>query len=288
MTLPFLGFGLGLRTKHYAHIVKHRPKIDFFEIISENYMVAGGRPLHFLDQIREHYPMVMHGVSLSIGSADDLDAHYVGELKKLVARVNPHWVSDHLCWTGIGGKNAHDLLPLPYNEEALKHVVSKIRQFQDAVEKPFLIENVSSYLDYTHSTMTEWDFLANVVTEADCGILLDVNNIYVSSVNHGFDPMDYLRAIPKGRVAQIHMAGHSNKKTHLLDTHDHPVCEGVWNLYAEALQLFGPITTMIERDDRIPAFTVLEKELNRARTMSHDLFGSAKHAKASLEAHHGA
>ncbi len=287
---PLLGFGLGLRTKHYQHILKHQPKIDFFEIISENYMIDGGQPLYFLDQIREHYPMVMHGVSLSIGSSDSLNPGYIKLLKKLAMRVKPPWISDHLCWTGVNRKNAHDLLPLPYNEETLNHVVKKIRAFQDALELPFLIENVSSYLDYTTSTMTEWDFLKAVATEADCGILLDVNNIYVSSVNHNFDPLDYLRAIPKERVAQIHMAGHSNKKTHLLDTHDHPVNKAVWDLYAETLKLMGPITTMIERDDRIPAFPVLEKELRQAREISKEIHGTITHhhPEKTLEAHHSA
>jgi len=267
MNFPFLGFGVGLRPKHYNHILSKSPAIDWLEIISENYMNLGGRPLFILDQIRERYPIVMHGVSLSIGSTDPLNKAYLKSLKELASRINPPWISDHLCWTGVGGHNLHDLLPLPYSEEALTHVIKRVKQVQDVLERPLLLENVSSYMEYADSSMSEWDFLSRVANEANCHILLDVNNIYVSSINHEFDPLDYLKAIPKERVVQIHLAGHSNKKQFLLDTHDHPVKNEVWHLYAEALKLFGPVSTMIERDDRIPPMPTLLKELNMARTI---------------------
>ena len=264
---PFLGFGLGLRPKHYHHILTQWPKIDWFEAISENYMVAGGHPLHILDQIRERYPVVLHGVSLSIGSTDALNYDYLKKLKALAKRVNPKWISDHLCWTSIKGHSVHDLLPLPYNEETLKHVVSRIKEVQDFLERPILIENVSSYMDYTTSNMTEWDFVAALANDSGCRLLLDINNVYVSAFNHHFDALTYFRALPQKRVAQFHLAGHSNMGTFLLDTHDHAVKKTVWDLYRSALEIFGPVATMIERDDKIPPFPKLEAELAKAKSI---------------------
>ena len=220
---PFLGFGLGLRPEHYLEVLESRPAVDWFEIISENYLVDGGKPLHFLDRIREHYPMVMHGVSLSIGSTDPLDLEYLAALKRLAGRVEPAWVSDHLCWTGIDGRNLHDLLPLPYTEEAIAHVAERVSRVQDSLGRQILLENVSSYVTYTDSRVSEWEFLAAVAERADCCILLDVNNIYVSAHNHGFDALAYLDGVPSERVLQIHLAGHSYNGSLIIDTHDHPV-----------------------------------------------------------------
>ncbi len=294
MSFPFLGFGVGLRTKHYPYIVTHWPKeIDWFEALSENYMIDGGRPLFYLDQIRERYPVVLHGVSLNIGSTDPLNKDHLQRLKKLISRVNPPWVSDHLCWTGVGGHNLHDLVPLPYNEETIQHVVRRVKQVQDFLERPILLENVSSYMEYTSSTMPEWEFLERVSEESDCKILLDINNIYVSSINHNFNSMDYINAIPINRVVQFHLAGHSNMKTHLLDTHDHAVKKDVWDLYKKALERFGKISTMIERDDKIPPFPSLVNELSKAKKIFHQVyaasfFSTAKNRKITLEAHFSA
>lgn len=287
MQFPFLGFGVGLRTNHYSFIQTHWPNVDWFEAISENYMVPGGRPLFILDRIRERYPVVLHGVSLSIGSTDPLNFDYLTTLKKLAERVKPAWVSDHLCWTGVGGKNIHDLLPLPYTDEALKHVVGRIRQVQDFLGRQLLLENVSSYMEFTDSRLTEWEFLKTIAVEADCKILLDLNNIYVSSVNHHFNALDYVNAIPKDRVGQFHLAGHSNLGTHLLDTHDHPVKKGVLNLYAEALKRFGPVSTLLEWDDRIPSFPRLLKELDKAKAVFQPIHGPTpqKNPKSPLETH---
>jgi uncharacterized protein len=262
---PSPGFGLGLRTAHYREFVESQPALDWLEIISDNYLIAGGKPLQMLDQIRADYPMVMHGVSLSIGSADGLDLAYLAQIKKLAARVEPLWISDHLCWTGLQGRNSHDLLPLPYTEEALQLVVKHIRQVQDILGRRFVLENVSSYLTYRSSEMSEWQFLKHICEEADCLLLLDVNNIYVSSVNHGFDPLTYLHHLPPQRIQQIHLAGHSNNGDHIIDTHDEPVAEPVWVLYAEACRHAGNVATMIERDDNIPPLPELLAEVNRAR-----------------------
>ena len=265
---PFLGFGLGLRPEHYAAVLESRPAVDWFEIISENYLVAGGKPLYFLDRIREHYPMVMHGVSLSIGGSDPLDTGYLAALKRLAARVEPAWISDHLCWTGIDGRNLHDLLPLPYTEEAIAHVAGRVIQAQDCLGRRILLENVSSYVTYTDSRLSEWEFLSAVAERADCHILLDVNNVYVSAHNHGFDPLAYLDGVPPGRVRQIHLAGHSHNGSLIVDTHDHPVPDPVWALYAEAVARLGPVSTMIERDDDIPPLEVLLAELAQARSLA--------------------
>jgi len=261
----FLGFGLGLRAQHYDEILNGNPQIDWFEVISENYMIPGGQPLRMLDRIRARYPVVMHGVSLSIGSTDPVDSDYLAAVKALAARIEPHWISDHLCWTGIDGRNLHDLLPLPYTEEALQLVVARVGQVQDVLGRQLLLENVSSYLTYRASEMSEWEFLREVAVRADCAILLDINNIYVSSINHGFDALAYLRAMPKDRVRQFHLAGHSDLRGHLIDTHDHPIVEPVWNLYRAAVRQFGAVPTMIERDDNIPALSELVAELQIAR-----------------------
>jgi len=265
---PSLGFGLGLRPDHYESIVEARPAVDWLEVISENYMVAGGAPLAHLDRIRRDFPMVMHGVSLSIGSTAPLDAGYLAALKALAARIEPHWISDHLCWTGTGGVNMHDLLPLPYTEEALAHVAGRIGRVQDALGRRILIENVSSYVGFRDSVMPEWEFLAEVARRADCDILLDVNNIYVSAFNHEFDAQAYLAGVPAERVRQIHLAGHRNCGTHIVDTHDHPVIDPVFALYADAVRRFGPVSTMIERDDDIPPLPVLLAELDRVRAVA--------------------
>src|SRR5271166_3945766 len=268
---PFLGFGVGLRRDHYVHILENcpenYPKVDWFEILSENFMVAGGRPLEVLEGVRGRYPIVMHGVSMSIGSTDPIRRDYLRELKALARRVEPAWISDHLCWTGVGGRNLHDLLPLPYTPEVVRHVAERIREVQDFLERPILIENVSSYMAFNDSTMTEWHFLAEIAERGDCGILLDINNIFVSAFNHRFDARAYIDAIPTERVVQFHLAGHSDHGTYLLDTHDHPVRDEVWDLYAHAVGRFGAVSALIEWDDNIPEFGVLTETANRARAI---------------------
>ena len=261
------GFGLGLRTPHYEAVLNEPHAIDWLEIITENYLVPGGKPLDYLERIRRRFPLVMHGVSLSIGSTDPIDLDYLAQVRALAKRIEPHWISDHLCWTGIEGRNLHDLLPLPYTEEALASVVERVGQVQDALGRQILLENVSSYLTYRASDMSEWEFLREVAERADCAILLDVNNIYVSSVNHGFDPLTYLQAMPRERVRQFHLAGHSDLGGHLIDTHDHPIVEPVWDLYCAAVAQFGAVPTMIERDDNIPSLGELVAELQIAREL---------------------
>jgi hypothetical protein len=268
LTYPSLGFGLGLRVDHYDAILNDQPAVDWFEALTENYLVPGGKPLHYLTRIREHYPMVMHGVSLSIGSTATLDRAYLAAVATLAKRIEPAWISDHLCWTGMGGKNLHDLLPLPYTDEALQHVVARVRIVQDILGRRILLENVSSYVSFHDSRLTEWDFLRTVAEEADCLILLDVNNIYVSSINHEFDPRDYLAAIPVERVQQMHLAGHQNHGDYLIDTHDHLVPDPVWALYADAVRRFGAVATMIERDANIPPLGELQAELAAARRVA--------------------
>ena len=262
--LPNLGVGLGLRTVHYAAILNHRPDVGWFEIISENYMQTAGRPLYILDQIAERYPVVMHGVSMSIGSVDPLDQAYLEELKALRDRIGAVWVSDHLCWTGVHGKNTHDLLPMPYTEESLAHVVARVKMVQDFLEAPLLLENPSSYVEFTGSTLSEYDFLAALAKEADCGLLLDVNNVYVASYNHGYDPMSYLDALPMDRVVQFHVAGHTNNGTHIVDTHIGPVIDPVWELFGEAYRRCGGASMMLEWDAEIPSFDETWAEAKRA------------------------
>lgn len=259
-----LGVGIGLRTRHFGHILANWPKLDWFEILSENFMHTGGRPLHVLDRVAERYPVVMHGVSMNIGSADPIDRAYLRELKKLHARCGARFISDHLCWTGVDGVNLHDLLPLPYSEEALAHLSARVRQVQDELEMPLVLENPSTYLEFAQQPMTEWEFLAALATETGCGLLLDVNNVYVSSVNHGFAPLDYLAAMPWDHVVQFHLAGHSDFGTHLLDTHDNYVCDAVWDLYREAHRRSGGRSTLVEWDASIPDFDEVRAEAMKA------------------------
>ena len=269
------GFGLGLRTTHYDGILAERPRVDWFEALSENYMVPGGKPHHYLERIRAEYPLVFHGVSMSIGSSDPLDFDYLRELKALIERFEPLWVSDHLCWTGVAGNNTHDLLPLPYTSAAVEHVASRIRQVQDFLGRRMLIENVSSYVNFNQSEMTEWDFLVEIAERADCLLLLDVNNVYVSGFNHGFNPRHYIDAMPRARIRQIHLAGHSHCETHIIDTHDAPVADPVWDLYGYTIESLGPVATMIERDDNIPDLATMVRELDEARAISKDRCAAA-------------
>jgi len=267
---PFLGHGVGLRRDHFERVLSAPAGVDWFEVISENFMVDGGRPLHVLTKVRESYPIVLHGVSLSIGSTDPLNEPYLDRLRALAERFEPAWVSDHLCWTGVGGRNAHDLLPLPYTEQALDHVVGRVQRVQERLGRPIALENVSSYVAYRHSAMTEWDFLGEVARRSGCGILLDINNIFVSARNHGFDPIIYLRSVPPEAIWQFHLAGHSDKGTYLLDTHDHAISGEVWALYREAVRLFGPVSSLIEWDDRIPPFETLQEECRRAGSIERE------------------
>ena len=272
------GFGLGLRTDHYSDFVTAAQKVDWLEIISENYMVDGGKPLHFLDRIRQDYPMVMHGVSLSIGSTDPLDDDYLRMLKSLARRVEPAWVSDHLCWTGTDSLNLHDLMPLPYTEATLRHLVPRVAQVQDVLGLPFLLENVSSYVSYRSDEMKEWEFIGELAARSGCELLLDVNNVYVSSVNHGFDPQVFIDAIPVAAVRQIHLAGHEDHGNYIIDTHDHPICDAVWDLYAYTLRRFGAVPTMIERDDNIPCLDELVDELDAVRLLSERVLAEQREA----------
>jgi uncharacterized protein (UPF0276 family) len=297
---PDLGQGLGLRPQHYSYVLANLPSVDWFEIISENFMgltpeasdhsyrpAKGGRPLENLEKIRAHYPIACHGVSLSIGSVDPLDRNYLKKLKQLIDRFQPAIVSDHLCWTGVNGENLHDLLPLPYSEETIQHVVSRINEVQDLLGRRILIENVSSYLTYTQSEMPEWEFLNEICQRADCGILLDINNIYVSAKNHNFDPRSYLNAIHPSRVGQFHLAGHSDMGEYLIDTHDQPVTEDVWDLYEAAVEIFGPVSCMVERDGNIPTFEELIAESNHARKIQEHVLGKSRPPSklASLDHH---
>ncbi len=262
---PSLGFGLGLRKEHYNAILDTKPAVDWFEILTENYLVPGGKPLYFLDQICERYPVVMHGVSMSLGSYDPLDMDYLKQVKELAKRTNAKWISDHMCFTGVDGINAHDLLPLPYTDEAIQHVSQKIAQAQDYLGMQILVENASTYITYKQSAMTEWDFTTAVAEESNSLVLLDINNIFVSAYNHGFDPLDYLDGIPADRVQQHHLAGHSQYDGYIIDTHDHDIVQGVWGLYAEAIKRYGQVSVMIERDDNIPELPAMMSELQMAR-----------------------
>jgi hypothetical protein len=279
---PVQGFGLGLRTEHYAAFRAdtraQRPRVDWLEIITENYLVPGGKPLAHLDAIRADFPVVMHGVSLSIGSADPLNDGYLRQLKALVDRLQPAWVSDHLCWTGVDHANLHDLLPMPYTEAALRHLVPRVQRVQDLLGRRLVLENVSSYVAFAGDEMTEWQFVDELLRRADCELLLDVNNVHVSAVNHGFDARTYIDAMPADRVRQIHLAGHEDHGTYLIDTHDHPVCESVWALYAHAVRRLGDVPAMIERDDRIPPLEELVAELDRAREVAAGALASGPDA----------
>lgn len=262
---PDLGFGIGLRTVHFPHILAERPEVDWFEILSENYMDTGGRPLWVLDQVAARYPVVLHGVSMSVGSTDPIDFEYLRKLKALAARTGARWISDHLCWTGVSGINTHDLLPMPYTDESLRHTVERVRTISDFLERPLVLENPSTYLEFHVSTWTEWDFLAELAERANCGLLLDVNNVYVSSYNHGFDPAAYVDRIPADRVVQIHLAGHTNKGTHILDTHSDHVIDAVWELYRRFIQRAGGVSTLLEWDEDIPSFDTVHAEALKAR-----------------------
>ncbi|HET6883394.1 MAG TPA: DUF692 domain-containing protein [Pirellulales bacterium] len=262
---PQLGLGVGLRTVHFPYLLEHWPAVDWFEIISENFIDSQGRPRYVLDQLAERYPIVMHGVSLSIGSSDPLNFDYLGRLKRLADAIGPKWISDHLCWTGVLGRNTHDLLPVPLNEECLRHVVERIRIVQDFLERRLVLENPSSYLTFASSTMSEWEFLSRMADEADCGLLLDVNNVFVSSVNHDFDPVEYIDHVPHRRVVQCHLAGHTDCETHLIDTHDNHVIDPVWQLYRRAHALTGGVSTLLEWDANIPPFPIVHAEVLKAR-----------------------
>jgi uncharacterized protein (UPF0276 family) len=279
-----VGFGLGLRPEHFEEIVAAPGRVDWFEALSENYMVPGGSPLYWLDRIRRDYPMAMHGVSLSIGSIDPLNAAYLDELKALADRIQPMWISDHLCFTGLRGMNMHDLLPLPYTEEALNHVAERVKRVQDHLGRRLVLENVSSYVTYAASELSEWDFIAELTRRADCEILLDVNNVYVSAFNHEFDALTFLRAMPRERVRQFHLAGHEHRGTHIVDTHDHPIVPDVWTLYAEAVRLFPGVPTMIERDANIPPYAELLEELDEARRIAAGAARGAGRAPAKAVA----
>jgi uncharacterized protein (UPF0276 family) len=276
------GFGLGLRPKHYRDFAAGGPRVDWLEILTENYLVPGGKPLDFLERIRARYPIVMHGVSLSIGGADALDEAYLRELEALADRVQPAWISDHLCWTGIGGTNLHDLLPIPYTAEALAHVAERVARVQERLRRPLVLENVSSYVGFAGDEMAEWEFLAALVERSGCELLLDVNNVYVSAVNHGFDAREFVDALPACAVRQIHLAGHTDNGDHLIDTHDAPVCDAVWDLYEHAIRRFGAVPSMIERDDHIPPIAELQAELDIARRRSARALGKGSvHALAA-------
>ena len=270
---PLLGCGVGLRTEHYDHITASWPRMDWFEAISENFMDSGGRPLQVLEQVRRRYPVALHGVSLSIGSTDPLDRAYLERLKALADRIDPAIVSDHLCWTGVEGEQLHDLLPLPFTEEAVRHIAGRVEQVQEFLRRRILLENVSTYVSYRHSTMPEWEFLTAVAERSGCGILLDLNNIYVNAYNHQFDPEAYLAGVPGEMVGQFHVAGHTDMGSYLFDTHSRPVIERVWELYRAALRRWGPVTTLIEWDEDIPPFPRLAEEADRARAIFVQVLG---------------
>ena len=276
------GFGLGLRTQHYADFLARKQPLDWLEIITDNYLIDGGKPLAVLDAIRRDYPVAMHGVAMSIGASQGVDVPYLQRVKVLADRIEPLWVSDHLCWTGPGPEQLHDLYPLPYTDESARHVIAQIRHAQDVLGRRLVLENVSSYVRYRQDSASEWQFLAHIAEEADCLLLVDVNNIYVSSVNHGFDSLTYLQALPAHRVQQIHLAGHSDNGDHIIDTHDHPVAQPVWDLYAQACQRFGAVAAMIERDDHIPPLADLLDELATARRIAAETLASPEPATAAV------
>jgi len=275
--LADLGIGIGLRTTHFGEILAGAPAVDWFEVLSENFLDTGGRPGYVLDRVAERYPVALHGVSLSIGSTDPLDRAYLRKLKALAGRTRARWVSDHLCWTGVLGRNTHDLLPLPYDEETLRHVTGRVKQVQDALERPLVLENPSTYLAFARSTMPEWEFLARLCDGSGCGLLLDVNNVYVSSFNHGFDPCRYVDAIPADRVVQVHLAGHTNHGTHILDTHDGPAIDAVWDLYARLCARTGPVSTLFEWDASIPPLAAVRAEAEKARPLRAAVAATGTH-----------
>ncbi len=281
---PYLGFGLGLRTQHYTDILDGAPPVDWFEVISENFMVPGGQPLAILDRIAARYPVVMHGVSLSIASTAPFDEDYLDGLVALAKRVQPKWISDHLCWTGVHGVNLHDLLPIPYTREALDHVVARVLHVQERIGRPLCLENVSTYVQFDRSEMPEWEFISELTRRTGCWLLFDVNNVYVSAFNHGYEAMDFLNGIPADRVIQFHLAGHSDMVNYVVDTHDHPVRTEVWELYQAALRRFGPVSTMIERDDHIPPLPELIEELDHARALADAVLAPSLRSGTALPA----
>jgi uncharacterized protein (UPF0276 family) len=281
---PDLGIGVGLRTVHYPHILEKNPEVDFFEALSENYMDTGGRPVWVLDQVAERYPIVLHGVSMNIGSTDPLDRDYLSKLKAIATRTRAAWVSDHLCWTGVAGRNTHDLLPMPLTEEALRHVVGRVKTVSEILERPLMLENASTYAEFAASSMPEWEFFGRMMEDADCGMLLDVNNVYVSSFNHGFDPKAYLDAIDPSRVAQYHLAGHTNKGTHIIDTHNDHVIEAVWDLYRHSVARTGNVATLLEWDADIPEFEVVHAEALKARAYRNENAEKVEKAETTVAA----
>lgn len=284
---PDLGFGIGLRSVHFDYILRNHPVIDWFEVLSENYLDTGGRPLYVLDQVAERYPLVLHGVSLSVGSTDPINFDYLKKLKSLAKRIGARWISDHLCWTGVTGLNTHDLLPMPYTDQALRHTVERVKIIQDFLERPIALENASTYLEFAASTWRESEFLAALAERADCGILLDVNNVYVSSFNHGFDPKEYIDRIPGDRVVQMHLAGHTHKGTHILDTHSDYVIDSVWKLYRHAHRRLGSVSTLLEWDANIPEFEVVHGEALKARRLREEEDLRALWPEGSEVAAHG-
>lgn len=280
--LPNPGLGLGLRSKHFNHILEHTPAVDWFEVISENFIDSGGRPRNVLRQIAEKYPVVMHGVSLSIGSSDALNKDYLTKLKVLAAEVKPLWISDHLCWTGVNCVNTHDLLPVVLNETSLKHICKRIKEAQDFLERPLVFENPSTYLTFKQSTINEWDFLRYMTEETDCGLLLDVNNVYVSGFNNDFDPVHYINQLPHENIVQLHIAGHQHCGTHIIDTHDRQVAADVWKLFALAWQLTGGVATLLEWDGNIPEFDEYQTELLKAKLYMGNLFNDNVHIEKSI------
>jgi uncharacterized protein (UPF0276 family) len=278
---PYLGFGLGLRAQHYSEILDGDPAVDWFEAISENYMVHGGQPLRILDRIRARYPIVLHGVSLSIASTTPFNAEYLADLKALADRVQPTFVSDHLCWTGVHGVNLHDLRPIPYTREALDHIVARVQHVQDHLKRPLALENVSTYVQFAHSEMPEWEFISELTKRTGCWLVFDVNNVFVSAFNHDYDAHAFIEGIPADRVVQFHLAGHEDNMTHIIDTHDALVPEPVWELYRAAVKRFGPVSTIIERDDNIPPLAELVAELGVARSIAEEMLPELK-GKSSL------
>jgi uncharacterized protein (UPF0276 family) len=278
---PYLGFGLGLRAQHYADILEGNPNVDWFEVISENYMVPGGQPLKMLDRIRARYPIVMHGVSLSIASTAPLDMNYLRDLKALAKRSEPVFISDHLCWTGVHGVNLHDLLPVPYTQEALDHVVARVQHVQEYLGQAIALENVSSYVQFSHSEMSEWEFIAELTRRTGCWLVFDVNNVFVSAFNHEFDAHAFIAGVPTERIVQFHLAGHEHNMSHIIDTHDAMVCDEVWDLYRSALKHFGAVSAIIERDDNIPPLDEMVRELETARAVAGEVLGPAKLREAS-------
>jgi uncharacterized protein len=265
------GLGLGLRSKHFSYILEHNPSVDWFEVISENFMDSGGRPRHVLRQVAERYPVVMHGVSLSIGSTDPLNMEYLAKLKALAEDVKPLWISDHLCWTGVNSLNTHDLLPVLLNDESLKHICSRINQVQDFLQRPIIFENPSTYLTFKQSTILEWDFLRYMTEETGCGLLLDVNNVYVSSFNNDFDPVLYIHQLPHDSIVQMHIAGHQHCGNYIIDTHDRNVVQDVWKLFSLAWKMIGGVATLLEWDSNIPDFEAYHAELLKARQFMNNI-----------------